>query len=84
MISAAPAADSAPVLAPQPDPDVKAKRIILSGDVPSPARIPAGCAFHTRCPLAQAICKMQRPELREGAPGQSAACHFASPNPIPV
>lgn len=70
--------------APEPDPDMKAKRIILEGDVPSPTRLPSGCTFHTRCPLAQAICKTQRPELREVAPGQSAACHFAAPNPIPV
>ncbi|WP_349282797.1 dipeptide ABC transporter ATP-binding protein [Polaromonas hydrogenivorans] len=70
--------------APEPDPDVRVKRIILEGDVPSPTRLPGGCTFHTRCPLVQAICKTQRPELREVAPGQSAACHFASPNPIPV
>lgn len=70
--------------APEPDPDLKAKRIILEGDVPSPTRLPAGCTFHTRCPLAQTICKTERPELREVAPGQSSACHFASPNPISV
>jgi oligopeptide/dipeptide ABC transporter ATP-binding protein len=70
--------------APEADPDVKAKRIILEGDVPSPTRIPPGCSFHTRCPLAQDICKVERPALRQVAPGQSAACHFATPNPIPV
>ena len=68
--------------APEPDPDVRVKRIILEGDVPSATRMPSGCAFHTRCPLVQPICKAQRPELREVAPGQSAACHFAAPNPI--
>lgn len=70
--------------APQPDPDLKARRIILEGDVPSPTRVPAGCGFHTRCPLAQEICRIERPALRGVAPGQSAACHFAKPNPIPV
>ena len=70
--------------APQPDPDIKGRRIILEGDVPSPTRVPAGCSFHTRCPLAQDLCRTERPALREVEPGQSAACHFAKPNPIPV
>jgi oligopeptide transport system ATP-binding protein len=70
--------------APQPDPDIKGQRIILEGDVPSPTRVPPGCSFHTRCPLAQDICRIERPALRDVAPGQSAACHFAKPNPIPV
>ena len=70
--------------APQPDPDIQTRRIILEGDVPSPTRVPAGCSFHTRCPLAQDLCRTERPALREVVPGQSAACHFAKPNPIPV
>jgi oligopeptide/dipeptide ABC transporter ATP-binding protein len=70
--------------APEPDPDANVKRIILEGDVPSPTRVPPGCSFHTRCPLVQDICKIERPALREVAPGQNAACHFAKPNPIPV
>jgi peptide/nickel transport system ATP-binding protein/oligopeptide transport system ATP-binding protein len=70
--------------APEPDPDMRPKRIILEGDVPSPTRVPSGCSFHTRCPLAQDICSRERPALREVAPGQSAACHFAAPYPIPV
>ena len=70
--------------APQPDPDIKGKRIILEGDVPSPTRVPSGCSFHTRCPLAQDLCRIERPALRDVAPGQSAACHFAKPNPIAV
>jgi peptide/nickel transport system ATP-binding protein/oligopeptide transport system ATP-binding protein len=70
--------------APEPDPDVKPKRIILRGDVPSPTRIPPGCSFHTRCPLVQDVCRIERPHLRAVAPGQSAACHFAKPNPIDV
>jgi oligopeptide transport system ATP-binding protein len=70
--------------APEPDPDIKAKRIVLEGDVPSPTRTPPGCSFHTRCPLVQEVCRVVRPALREVAPGQNAACHFARPNPIPV
>ncbi|HEV7718678.1 MAG TPA: dipeptide ABC transporter ATP-binding protein [Arsenicitalea sp.] len=70
--------------APEPDPDVKGHRIILQGDVPSPTAIPSGCSFHTRCPIAQPLCKVERPPLRETAPGQLTACHFAKPNPIPV
>jgi len=67
---------------PQPDPDAPQRRIVLEGDVPSPTRVPAGCAFHPRCPIAQDICRTERPALREVAPGQSAACHFAAPNPL--
>jgi peptide/nickel transport system ATP-binding protein/oligopeptide transport system ATP-binding protein len=70
--------------APEPDPDRQSRRIILEGDVPSPSRIPPGCSFHTRCPIAQEVCRRERPSLREVAPGQMAACHFAAPNPIPV
>ncbi|WP_372624256.1 ABC transporter ATP-binding protein [Falsiroseomonas sp.] len=67
---------------PQPDPDAAHRRIVLPGDVPSPSRIPSGCSFRTRCPLAQEVCTRDRPPLREVAPGQSAACHFAAPNPL--
>jgi len=70
--------------APEPDPERKAKRIILEGDVPSPKRVPPGCSFHTRCPIRQDICSVDRPPLREVAPGQLTACHFAKPLPIPV
>ncbi|HEY2132522.1 MAG TPA: oligopeptide/dipeptide ABC transporter ATP-binding protein [Acetobacteraceae bacterium] len=60
------------------------RRIILQGDVPSPSAVPSGCSFRTRCPLAQEICATERPPLRYVAPGQSAACHFATPNPIAI
>jgi peptide/nickel transport system ATP-binding protein/oligopeptide transport system ATP-binding protein len=70
--------------APEPDPDRQSQRIILEGDVPSPSKVPPGCSFHTRCPVAVEICSRERPALREVAPHQFAACHLAAPNPIPV
>ena len=64
---------------PMPDPDVaKArKRIILEGDIPSPANPPKGCNFNTRCPVARAICFEQDPQYRELKPNHWVASHFA-------
>ena len=62
--------------APIPDPTVVPQRIILQGDVPSPMRPPSGCHFHTRCPVAEARCRTERPLMREVAPGHIAACHL--------
>jgi len=64
---------------PIPDPvlEERRKRIILTGDVPSPANPPAGCVFHTRCPYAEAICRETIPEWREIHSGHWVACHFA-------
>ena len=52
------------------------KRIVLSGDVPSPINPPTGCHFHPRCPVAQDRCKTERPALNSTANNRSVACHF--------
>ena len=70
--------------APEPDPDARRQRIVLEGDVPSPSHVPAGCAFHTRCPIVTARCRSEQPGLREIEPGRVVACHFATGFPIPV
>ena len=67
---------------PAPDPERRRDRIILRGDVPSPARVPAGCRFHPRCPIAQAICRESIPPLRKMEGGPLVACHFATPFPL--
>ena len=63
---------------PVPDPVAEAKRerIILQGDVPSPANPPSGCNFSTRCPLATEKCRIEVPEWRELQGGRFVACHL--------
>ena len=61
---------------PLPDPDAPRRRIILSGDVPSPINPPTGCRFHTRCPYAEARCRVEEPAMREVKPGHLVACHL--------
>lgn len=63
---------------PNPNPDVKMNRIVLSGDIPSPANPPKGCRFHTRCPHAKEVCKHVCPKYKEYEPGHFAACHLYS------
>ena len=60
--------------APIPNPRAGRKRVVLQGDVPSPANPPPGCHFHTRCPHAEPRCKVEVPTLREVAPGHHVAC----------
>lgn len=57
---------------------VKRERIVLKGELPSPANPPKGCVFHTRCPVAKPICKEQIPEFKEAAPSHFVACHLYS------
>ncbi len=61
---------------PQPKVERGRKRILLQGEVPSPARPPQGCVFNTRCPLAQRLCFEEAPAYREVEPGHFAACHL--------
>lgn len=61
---------------PVPDPDVKLNRIILQGDIPSPANPPAGCKFHTRCRECMEICKTVEPPFRDVGGGHYVACHL--------
>jgi oligopeptide transport system ATP-binding protein len=64
---------------PVPDPEFESTRlrIILEGDIPSPADPPPGCPFNTRCPRAEQRCVDEAPEYRELEPGRWVACHFA-------
>ncbi len=61
---------------PVPAPGMQTKRMILAGDVPSPINPPSGCRFHTRCPYAEARCKIEAPAMREVQPGHFVACHL--------
>src|SRR3954454_14117942 len=61
---------------PVPNPKLKREKRLLQGDVPSPINPPPGCAFHTRCPYAEARCKVEVPKLIEVSPGHGVSCHL--------
>ncbi|MED4599959.1 dipeptide ABC transporter ATP-binding protein [Paenibacillus validus] len=65
---------------PEPDPDKRRERIVLSGDVPSPRNPPSGCAFHTRCPLVKPECRNIQPEWRMVDGNRYIACHLYEKN----
>jgi oligopeptide transport system ATP-binding protein len=67
---------------PLPDPRRKRRRILLTGDVPSPLHPPTGCRFHPRCPERMAICPQEAPLTREIAPGHRVACHLHTAGPV--
>ena len=62
---------------PSPKRERERGHIVLEGEVPSPVNPPAGCVFHTRCPVAEEKCSREVPEYREAKPGHWVACHFA-------
>jgi oligopeptide/dipeptide ABC transporter ATP-binding protein len=74
---------------PDPDPRIRKKRIVLKGDVPSPAAPPSGCRFHTRCWLRERLgnpenCETEVPEWRDIGSGHRVACHWSEEVPDDV
>ena len=61
---------------PMPDPDVRKERILLKGDIPSPANPPAGCKFHTRSSECMEICKHEEPQVKDVGNGHKVKCHL--------
>lgn len=59
---------------PNPEPHGRKKRMMLEGDLPSPMNPPAGCVFHTRCPYAEEMCSLKKPQMQEVSPGHRVAC----------
>lgn len=62
---------------PEPTLNRTREKIILKGDVPSPKNPPSGCRFHTRCPAATDLCKVEEPLLQKSSDGHEVACHYA-------
>jgi peptide/nickel transport system ATP-binding protein len=67
---------------PMPDPDLKKERILLTGDIPSPANPPSGCKFHTRCPKCMDCCKNEVPKARDMGNGHVVKCHLYNDSPL--
>jgi oligopeptide/dipeptide ABC transporter ATP-binding protein len=65
---------------PSLDPTSKSHRIVLPGDVPSPAHVPSGCPFHPRCPRAMPVCEREEPPLRDVEPGHTTSCWLYEDN----
>lgn len=61
---------------PQPDPRKRRSDLAIKGEIPSVLARPAGCAFHTRCPVAQPLCKTAEPKLQPLSHGRTVACHY--------
>ncbi len=61
---------------PIPDPTVKLKKVLITGDIPSPANPPLGCKFHTRCIHAKSVCKESIPEFKDVGGNHFVACHL--------
>jgi oligopeptide/dipeptide ABC transporter ATP-binding protein len=61
---------------PIPDPEIRRKKILLQGGVPSPINPPSGCSFHPRCPECKEICSRQEPPLQDAGDGHWVACHL--------
>ena len=61
---------------PMPDPDIKKDRVVLEGDIPSPANPPKGCKFHTRCSECMGMCKEVAPEPKDMGNGHIVRCHL--------
>ena len=61
---------------PKTDPNLRTRRVMLQGDVPSPVNPPSGCRFHPRCPFARADCSQSEPPLEEVRPGHFVACFY--------
>jgi oligopeptide/dipeptide ABC transporter ATP-binding protein len=61
---------------PVPSPSSRQPKVLLQGDIPSPASPPSGCRFHTRCPHARPVCSQQTPALEATPDGRRVACHF--------
>jgi oligopeptide/dipeptide ABC transporter ATP-binding protein len=71
---------------PIPNPALSQQRVVLTGDIPSPANIPSGCRFRTRCPYVKALCAEKEPLLETRQPDHLVSCHFdlKLPPPIPI